>query len=111
MEESNFNAVILPQAENDITDILEYIANDLCNPTAAANLWSDIKEAIGRAKMFPLAMPLIKNQTITLGEEYRRMDVGNYAIVYKICEALKEIRIFAVLYGPSNVVSKVLNRM
>jgi plasmid stabilization system protein ParE len=111
METSNYSAIILPQAESDITDILEYIANDLSNPTAATNLWSDIKEAIGRAKMYPFAMPLIKNQKITLGEEYRRIDVDNYVIIYKIYEKLKEIRIFAVLYGPSNVVSKVLNRV
>jgi plasmid stabilization system protein ParE len=111
MEKSDFNALILPQAENDITEILDYIANDLCNPTAAANLWEDFKEAINRAKMFPLAMPLIKNKKITLGEEYRRIDVSGYVIIYKIYESLKEIRIFAVLYGPSNVISKVLNRI
>jgi plasmid stabilization system protein ParE len=111
MEKDNYSVTILPQAESDITDILDYIANDLCNPTAASNLWIDIKDAIGRARMFPLAMPVIKNKKITLGEEYRRIDVDNYVIVYKIYEALKEIRIFAVLYGPSNVVSKILNRI
>jgi plasmid stabilization system protein ParE len=111
MEESNFKAVILPQAERDITDILEYIANDLHNPTAAANLWRDIKESIGRARMFPWAMPLIKNQQITLGEEYRRIEVGSYVIIYKIYENLKEIRIFAVFYGPSDILFKILNRI
>jgi plasmid stabilization system protein ParE len=110
METSNYNAVILPQAESDISDFLDYIANELHNQTAAVNLWSDIKDAISRARMFPLAMPLIKNQKITLGQEYRRIDVDNYAIIYKIYESLKEIRIFTVLYGPSNIVSKVLNR-
>ena len=111
MESETYNAVILPQAESDITEILDYIANELKNPTAAKNLWSDIKEAIGRARMFPYAMPLIKNERITLGKEYRRLDVGNYAVIYKIAEEQKEIRIFAVFYGPSNVIFKLLNRI
>lgn len=111
MTSDNYNVVILPQAEKDITDILGYIENELLNPSAAKNLWTDMKEAIGRAQMFPYAMPVIKNERITLGKEYRRLDVNKYAIIYKIVEEQKEIRIFAVFYGPSNVVGRVLNRV
>lgn len=111
MTSDNYTAVVLPQAEKDITEILDYITNGLSNPTAAMNLWSDIKEAIGRAKMFPYAMPLLRNERITLGREYRRLDVNNYVVVYKVVEELKQVRIFAVFYGPSNVLAKVLNRM
>lgn len=111
MTSGNYTAVILPQAEKDITEILDYIANELSNPTAARNLWVDIKEAIGRAKLFPYAMPILKNERITLGKEYRRLDVNNYVVIYKVVEELKQIRIFAVFYGPSNVMSKVLNRI
>lgn len=108
---NNYTAIILPQAEKDVTEILDYITNELSNPTAAKNLWADIKEAIGRAKMFPYAMPLLKNDRITLGKEYRRLDVNNYVVIYKVVEELKQIRIFAVFYGPSNVIAKVLNRI
>lgn len=111
MTADKYTAVILPQAEKDITEILDYITNELKNPTAAKNLWTDIKEAIGRAKLFPYAMPIIKNEHITLGKEYRRLDVNNYVIVYKVAEPQKEIRIFAVLYGPSNIMAKLLNRV
>lgn len=111
MTSDNYTAVILPQAEKDITEILDYINNELKNPTAAKNLWTDIKEAIGRARLFPYAMPIIKNRRITLGKEYRRLDVNNYVVVYKVVEEKKEIRIFAVLYGPSNVMAKVLSRV
>ena len=109
--ESEYKAVILPQAEKDITEILDYISGELANPSAARRLWSDIKEAIGRAKTFPYAMPTIRNEQISSGKEYRRLDVNNYAVIYKIVEERKEIRIFAVFYGPSNIVGKFLNRI
>lgn len=111
MMPNNYSAVILPQAENDITDILNYISDELKNPTAAKNLWSDIKEALRRAITFPYAMPIIKNERITLGKEYRRLDVNNYVVVYKIVEESKEIRILAVLYAPSSIITKILNRV
>lgn len=111
MTSNDYTAVILPQAEKDITDILDYIANELSNPTAAKNLWSNIKESIERARMFPYAMPLLKNERITTGKEYRRSDVNNYVVIYKVVEELKQIRIFAVLYGKSDVMARVLNRL
>lgn len=111
MTSDNYTAVILPQAEKDITELLDYIANELSNPTAARNLWRDTKEAIGRAKLFPYAMPILKNERIAPGKEYRRLDVNNYVVIYKVIEELKQIRIFAVFYGPSNVMAKVLNRI
>lgn len=111
MTADNYTAVILPQAEKDITEILDYIANELSNPTAAKNLWADIKEAIGRARTFPYAMPLLKNEHITRGKKYRRLDVNNYVIIYKVVEELMQIRILAVFYGPSDITAKVLNRI
>lgn len=111
MTSSNYSAVILPQAETDISDILNYIATDLANPTAANKLWREIKEAIERAKMFPYAMPILKNKQITLGKEYRMIDINSHVVIYKIVEELKQIRIFAVFYGPSNIIAKVLNRI
>ncbi|HBK01866.1 MAG TPA: type II toxin-antitoxin system RelE/ParE family toxin [Clostridiales bacterium] len=111
MTTTDYSAVILPQAEQDITEILDYIAVNLKNPSAAKNLWTDIKEAIARAKAFPYAMPTLKNEKITLGKEYRRLDVNNYVLIYKVNECKKEICIFAVFYAPSNVIAKVLNRI
>lgn len=107
----DYKVVILEQAEKDITEILDYIYYDLKNPQAAKKLRVDIREAITRVRMFPYAMPVIKNEVLTLGNEYRRLDVNNYALLYKIIEDLKEIHIMAVLYGPSNMVSKVLSRV
>ena len=44
----------------------------------------------------PYAMPLVKNDKLTMGTAYRRIDVNNYVIIYKVVEEAKQIRIFAV---------------
>lgn len=108
---NDYKAVILPQAENDIVEIADYISNNLNSPSAARKLLKEIKEAVGRIKAFPYAMPVLKNEKITLGKEYRRLDVGNYVLIYKIVEEVKEVRIFAVFYAPSNVMARILNRI
>ena len=59
----------------------------------------------------PYAMPLVKNDKLTMGTACRRIDVNNYVIIYKVVEEAKQIRIFAVLYGPSNVITTILNRV
>lgn len=111
MISSNYTAVILPQAEKDITEILEYISYELKNPIAAKILWSGIKEAINSASLYPYAMPILNNERICIGPLYRKIAVSNYIIVYKIVDEMKEIRILSVLYGPSNIMAHVLNRL
>ena len=108
---NDYKAVILPQAEKDILEIADYISGSLKNPTAARKLLREIKETVGRIKAFPYAMPVIKNDEITLGKEYRRADVGNYALIYRIVEEIKEVRIFAVFYAPSDILTRILNRI
>lgn len=111
MDLKRYEKLILPEAENDIYEILDYIVYELKNPTAAKNLYLKIKEAIDRVSLFPYAMPTIKNEVIANGNEYRRLDVENYVLIYKIMEAEKQIRIMAVFYGPSDVVSRFLDRI
>lgn len=90
---------------------MDYIYYDLKNPQAAKKLKADIREAITRVRMFPYAMPVIKNEVLTLGNEYRRLDVNNYALLYLINENQEEIHVMAVLYWTSNMMSKVLSRV
>ena len=111
MGSNRYEKVILPEAESDIIEILDYIHDELKNPTAAKKLYQNILEAIDRASLFPYAMPKLKNEVITAGKEYRRLDVENYVLIYKVVEELKQIRIMAVFYGPSNVVSRFLDRI
>lgn len=99
--DSNYNILITELAENDIDEILEYISINLSNPEAAKKLWNNIKEGIKRISMFPYAMPTYKGKYINDEKEYRRLDIHNFAIIYKIIEDIKEIRIMTAFYTPS----------
>lgn len=110
MESNKYRSVIIKQAEEDIAETLEYISKNLSNPTAAGNLLTDIIDTIDRITMFPYAMPTLKSEIIESSAEYRRAEVNNFVLIYKVVEELKEIRIMAVFYGPSDVVSRIMKR-
>ncbi len=56
-------------------------------------------------------MPLLKNNLVTDKNEYRRADIDNFVIVYKVVEESKEVRIMAAFYAPSDIVQRFLKRI
>ena len=111
MEENNYKRIILPQAESDIEQALNYISVDLCNPDAAVGLLNDITKMMENVSRFPYALPTLTDKRLTLGKEYRRADVNNFVIIYKIAEEQKEVRVMAALYAASDVVARLLKRL
>ncbi|MDD4000427.1 MAG: type II toxin-antitoxin system RelE/ParE family toxin, partial [Bacilli bacterium] len=100
---SSYNVLITELAKNDIDEILEYISINLSNPEAAKKLWNNLKDGVKRISMFPYAMPTYKGKFINNEKEYRRLNINNFAIIYKIIEDIKEIRIMTAFYTPSLV--------
>ena len=91
MDFAKYTKVILSEAEDEIDKILDYIVNDLKNPTAAKKLWGDMLMAMERIESFPYAMPKLQGEFVPIGTEYRRIDVGNFVLIYKIVDEMKEI--------------------
>jgi hypothetical protein len=56
-------------------------------------------------------MPLLKNNLVTDKNEYRRADIDNFVIAYKVVEESKEARIMAAFYTPSDIVQRFLKRI
>lgn len=52
MEKCDYKRVILPQAESDIEETLDYIAEKLFNPTAAVKLMEDMEETMQSVSQF-----------------------------------------------------------
>ena len=100
---SKYKVLITELAENDIDKILEYISVNLTNPEAAKKLWFNIQEGIERISMFPYAMPTYKGIYINNEKEYRRLDINNFAVIYKIVEEFNQIRIMTAFYTPSQL--------
>ena len=111
MEERKYKRIILPQAEQDIENALNYISNELCNPDAADKLIDDMMEIMDNVSLFPYSLPTLKDKRLTQGNEYRRADVNNFVLIYKVAEDVKEVRVMAALYGPSDVVARLLKRI
>lgn len=107
----NYKSVILPQAESDIKEALDYIADKLFNPMAAVKLMEDMEETIKSVAQFPYSRPQLKDKRLTLGADYRRAEVKNFVLIYKVVEETKEVRILAAFYAPSDVAARLLNRI
>lgn len=111
MEIEKYKSIIVKQAEDDIIETLSYISDELKNPQAAQKLWTDILNTVDRIRAFPYLGAMLKNEKITLGKEYRRAEVNNFVMIYKVVEEAKEVRIMAVFYGASDVVARLTERL
>ena len=40
--------------------------------------------------VFPYSSPTIKDERVTLGNEYRRANIENFVLIYKVVEELKK---------------------
>lgn len=111
MQTTNYRRIILPQAEADIREALNYISNELCNPDAANKLLSDMVDAMENVSLFPNSHPKLNDKRLTAGNEYRRVVVNNFVLIYKVVEEVREVRVMAALYAPSDVVSRLIKRL
>ena len=100
----NYYVDLTPKAQRDISSILDYIAIELCAPTASLNLNAKILEQIDKLEAFPLCGEIYIPE-IPLKHEYRRLAVDNYLIFYTVNEATEVVTIMHVVYGASNYLS------
>ena len=84
----------LPAAEQDLVDLLDYIARD--DPDAARNFVDRIDQAVGRLALFPRSGQQPRDGRLRrLG--YRVLVVGNYLVFYVIVSRRVEVR--RVIHG------------
>lgn len=99
----------------DITDtaianmdgIYEYIAIELSSPITAQNQYDRIAEAIMSLCNFPERFPIFDVEP-EKSRKIRRMSIDNYLVCYVIDK--KTVVIINVLYGASDIHSKLLDR-
>lgn len=93
---------LTPLAEQDIDSALNYIAENLCNAKAAADLYLQIESAIDTICTFPRSSSdclcyLVQDENI------RHVPIDNYILIYEIVDELKEIRILRFRYSKMNL--------
>ncbi len=93
-----YNVLFLPLAQNDLVEIVRYIANDLHNKQAANSLADEIIKTTDRLADFPYSYPVYTPIRPTKNE-YRKISVQNYLIFYSVDEKEKNVTIARVVYA------------
>ena len=89
----------LPLAEQDLSEIIDYIQNNLQNPIAAENTLSKIESAILERLESPESFALWPSKK-KRSYPYRRINVGNYTVWYVVINDVMEVR--RILYSRRN---------
>ena len=89
----------LPLFDSDVYEAVNYIANTLKNPQAAANLADSIETAIKKRLNAPASFePVVFPE---IDQVYYRIYVGNYIIYYVVYDNVVELH--RMIYSARNI--------
>ena len=104
MPQNKYEIEYLPVADQDLAELVTYIAVDLAAPQAAANLLEKIDQAIKSLETFPYAHAVYQPagvQTPTMPFEFRTLVVNSYLVFYYITENI--VTIARVIYSSRDI--------
>ena len=92
-----YKIIILPEAQQDIRNIVLYIANELGSPQAALNLQQNFIDEINKLSFMPKSIKPIDEQLWgALG--VRKILVKNYYIYFIVDDTAMEVKVIAAIY-------------
>ena len=86
----------LPLAKQDLSEIVNYIQNNLENPITAENTLSKIEAAILERLESPESFAVWQSKK-QRPYPYRKINVGNYTVWYVVIDHIMEVR--RILYS------------
>ena len=98
--DKKFKLSYLPQFEQDLSEVSDYIVYKLNNPAAALRLINETEIAIKKRLDNPLAFRPYKSKR-TRVNDYYRIYIKNYSIFYVILDDVMEVRRF--VYSKRNL--------
>ena len=105
-----YKVVISPSANADLFNALKYVAYELENPQAAAELADGVQKCYSDLEDFPLAHELCRDPVLRrMG--YRRYHVGNYLVIFRITEENNEVRVVHLFHATQNYLSVLRNEV
>lgn len=85
-------------AENDLRDIVRYIASQLSAPISALHMMELLEEAMVGLSDMPQRCPLVADERLSqMG--YRKLIVKNYVVFFSVDEKNKVVDVERILYG------------
>ncbi len=93
-----YNIVRTDKADEQLREIIFYIADDSGSINIALNYLDKIEKVIGRLEDFPMSGS-IPRYSILRKQGYRVLIVERHLVFYKINEDKKEVIIYAIVDG------------
>jgi addiction module RelE/StbE family toxin len=103
MSNKPYDYSFLPSADDDLDKIYDYIAITLNNIKAANDTITKIEKKIEIVCAFPQSGITYKKR-----KDFKLIFINKYIVFYKIDKKKKLIKIYRVLYGPSDIENKEL---
>ncbi|MBQ3330672.1 MAG: type II toxin-antitoxin system RelE/ParE family toxin [Ruminococcus sp.] len=102
MDDIKFQLRYLPLFYEDMAEVVDYISNDLQNPTAALKLIDLTEQAIIKRLDNPLSFQPTQSKR-ERKHPYYRININNYAVFYVVIDDVMEVRRF--LYSRRDIQS------
>ena len=94
---AKYRVDITEPAENDLVDIVKYIASQLSAPFSALDRMDLLEEAMTGLSELPQRCPVVRDERLSqMG--YSKLIVKNYAVFFSIDEKNKVVNIERILY-------------
>lgn len=101
MEELEYSVELLPSAEEDLSNIYNYIANDLQSEINAKRIITKLETEIYKLELMPESFRLYEYEPWR-SKGLRHFPVGNYEIFYIVDTDKKKVFVLNILYGKMN---------
>lgn len=85
-------------AEDDLRDIVRYIASQLSAPVSALHMMELFEEAMAGLSEMPQSCPIVADERLSQ-MEYRKLAVNNYVVFFSIDEKNKVVDVERILYS------------
>jgi addiction module RelE/StbE family toxin len=94
---AKYRVEISEPAENDLRDIVRYIAAQLSAPTTALKMMQTMEDAIAGLEHMPKSYPPVLDDRLQAAG-YRKLIVKNYIVFFTIDDGKKIVNVVRVLY-------------
>lgn len=93
-----YKLIVTDAAHADLNEALNYIANRLSNPTAAAHMLSQVEACYAQLRTFPFLCEACRDGRLRdMG--YRKTVIGNYVLIFRPDEEKQTVYILRYFYG------------
>lgn len=97
-----YNLIFSNDFNSELNSVLDYISQNLDNPSAAKSLLSKVVNTTSLLKENPMLFPLYHNEKIAK-QGFRYTVISNYLLFYKVNEVKQTVELLHFIFGERNI--------